>query len=396
MSSATNVDEKLSLCDFIVPVSYTRLLLIYDYVIHDLEKPLLKFLYNYCPSAFKRISDNKLIDSTDHPTIYTHAIDRNTSLSSLDIEHTDIFPYGRIPDKESPLFFLHQLTLKDGTILAIGIHHRLTDGHGFINLIYRFSVWMSGEQIPLLFEHNRSLIKKKTAPTILYQHREYYSEDSLLLPSIYCPHVETDVIVRHYKKQDLFNMLNITSKHVSFNDVLVAWLTKIISSVRHVPSKTIVKVGMPTNGRNILGLDENYFGNCVFYIYIPFLMTDLESSSVDELSERVHEERKKCMTKAYIESALAYIKCNTTKSHSSIYPIFNRFGEYDIAFSNWSRFPMYQIDFGHGPPKRVFLPPGKRRNGMINILPSIDGDNEVELYIRLNQIHVKELLKILK
>jgi hypothetical protein len=94
-------------------------------------------------------------------------------------------------------------------------------------------------------------------------------------------------------------------------------------------------------------------------------------------------------------SALAYIDYNVAKSDSMLCPIFNLFGACDLAFTNWSQFPMYKIDFGHGPPKRVFLPPGKRRNGMITILPTPNGDNQVELYVRLDKRFVGDLLKVL-
>ena len=217
MSTTATVSEDLSLCDLITPISYTRLLLVYNYIINDLEKSLLEFLHQYCPNAFKRIINNQLVDSIDQPTVYTRQIDNDISISSLNIEQVDIFPYGRIPDERSPLFFLHQMTLKDGTLLAIGIHHRLTDGHGFISLLHRFSLWMiGGEQIPPLFEHNRSLIRKKMAASITYEHYEYYSKESITR----IPEVETDVIIKRYKKQELFDMLNITNKNVSFNDVL--------------------------------------------------------------------------------------------------------------------------------------------------------------------------------
>jgi len=86
------------------------------------------------------IIDNKLVDSVYQPTLSTRKDDKGTSLSSFNVEQIDIFPYGRIPDKGLPLFFLHRLILKDGTLLAIVVHHRLTDGHGLINLLHRFFV----------------------------------------------------------------------------------------------------------------------------------------------------------------------------------------------------------------------------------------------------------------
>ncbi len=76
-------------------------------------------------------------------------------------------------------------------------------------------------------------------------------------------------------------------------------------------------------------------------------MPDLELFLINDLSERVHKEQRKYVTQAYIKSALAYIEYNTHKSHHIIYPILNLFGAYDLAFTNWSRFPMCKIHFGN-------------------------------------------------
>jgi len=54
---------------------------------------------------------------------------------------------------------------------------------------------------------------------------------------------------------------------------------------------------------------------------------------------------------------------------------------------------MYEIHFGYGPTKRVFLPAGKKLDGMITTLPTSNEDNEFELYIRLDKRFVDELLK---
>ena len=90
------------------------------------------------------------------------------------------------------------------------------------------------------------------------------------------------------------------------------------------------------------------------------------------------------MTKDYITSALAWVK----NAKSPVYPGFKAFLGKDLAFTNWSRFPAYQIDFGQGPPRRVALPPG-RWDGLILILPT--ETDQVELYIGLKQDQANEL-----
>jgi hypothetical protein len=84
-------------------------------------------------------------------------------------------------------------------------------------------------------------------------------------------------------------------------------------------------------------------------------MIDLMNKCINELAEEFNIQKKQRMTKDYMTSALAYIE----KASTSVHPGFQAFCGKDLAFTNWSRFPAYQIDFGQGPPRRVALPPGR-------------------------------------
>lgn len=64
--------EDLSLDDITAPKCYIRVVWMFDYVINDLEKPLLEFLRVYCPTAFhqiiydnEKVNYGQLIESTD-------------------------------------------------------------------------------------------------------------------------------------------------------------------------------------------------------------------------------------------------------------------------------------------------------------------------------------------
>ena len=91
------------------------------------------------------------------------------------------------------------------------------------------------------------------------------------------------------------------------------------------------------------------------------------------------------MTKDYMTSALAWVK----KVSTPVYPGFQAFLGKDLAFTNWSRFPAYETDFGQGPPRRVTLP-AARWDGLVLVLPT--ETDQVELYIGLKQDHANELL----
>jgi len=386
--------EDLSLNDVVMPKCYIRVLWIFDYKINDLEKPLIEFLNKYCPIAFGQIvyDENKpnygqLIESTaDLNRIFSRTEQNDVSIThyiNSNFQEFNVFPYSAIPTDTSPLFFLHQIIVLDGTLLAFGIHHHLSDGQGFFTLINQFSNWIQHKDDSKIqsFIFDRSLLKP--ASTIRYEHIEY----TTIPPSFSFSEIPVmDVIVKKYTKQQLFNKLKITNKNVSFNDVLVAWLTQTISQIRQISLDKIINVGMANDGRNELEIGSNYFGNCNFFICFQFQMNDLINKSINELAEQINMDKKRRMTKEYMTSALAWVQ----NASSTVYPGFSAFLGKDLAFTNWSRFPAYQVDFGQGPPRRVTLPSG-RWDGLILILPT--ATDEVELYIGLKQDHANELLK---
>jgi hypothetical protein len=388
------MSQDLSLNDVIMPKCYTRALWVYDYKIDDLENPLIEFLKRYCPTAFWQIvyddtksNSGQLVESTsDSNRIFSRNEQPDIPIShyiNCSFQELDVFPYSGIPTDTSPLFFLHQINVRDGTLLAIGIHHHFSDGHGFFTLIDRFSNWIRHRDDSKLkpFIYDRSLLKPATH--ICYEHVEY----TTLPPSFTFTEMPLmDVIVKKYNKQQLFNKLKISNTNVSFNDVLVAWLTQAISQIRQVPSNETINVGIASNGRNELGIGSDYFGNCNFFICLQFKMMDLLNKSINELAEQVNVEKKHRTTKDYMTSALAWVAHAST----TVYPGFNAFLGKDLAFTNRSRFPAYQIDFGQGPPRRIALPPA-RWDGLILILPTATDD--VELYIGLKQDHADELRK---
>jgi hypothetical protein len=384
--------EDLSLNDVVMPKCYTRVLWVFDYKIDDLEKSLIEFLNKYCPKAFGQIvyDENKpnygrLIESTSR-RIFSRAEHPDIPISyyiNCSFQELDVFPYSAIPTDTSPLVFLHQINVQNGTLLAFGMHHHFTDGNGFFTLIQRFANWIREKDDtkiePFIFD--RSLLKP--ANEIHYQHIEY----TTIPPSFSFTEMPVmDVIVKKYSKQELFDKLKITSKIVSFNDVLVAWLTQLISQIRRLGADETVNVGMANDGRNELGIGSNYFGNCNFFICFQLQMNDLMNKSINELAELINQEKKQRMTKDYMTSALAFVK----NASSTIYPGFQSFLGKDLAFTNWSRFPAYQIDFGQGPARRIMLP-SARWDGLILILPT--ETDQVELYIGLKQEHANEFLQ---
>ena len=401
MSSILDEEKnRLSLSDIIMPHVYIRSLLIYDYHIDDLEEPLNEYLHLYCPQAFTCIvyDDNSLMngrivdcDDKQDRKVFSRQSRINESIHKyLDDETSveELFPYGVIPTDISPLIFIHQIYFKDGTILSFGCHHYFSDGHGFSLLGQRFSMWLK-ENKSLLFDHDRSKLRHVAAlSSVKFDHVEM----SLAEPSYpsfnFFP---TKTVIKRYTKKYLFENLKIIhgNGNISMNDVLVGWLTQIISRIRQISPQTTVKVGMSMDGRTLLAnLDENYFGNCIFYLCFSFSMADLNNLTVNELAQRINTVKRKFMTREYIQSALAFID----KHHrtSIIYSGWQPCGSVDFTFTNWSRFPLYNCDFGHGGGKSFKIAPTPC-DGLIFILPTPNND-EIELHITLKHAHSQLLL----
>lgn len=393
MSSSSEVETRLSLCDIIMPHVYIRSLVIYDYHIVDLEESFNEHLHSYCPQAFKCIvydQNNSMggqIVNCEDKQVFSRESRTNESLLKYindDCSVEDIFPYGVIPTDTSPLIFLHQIHFEDGTLLSFGCHHLFSDGHGFSLLGQRFSLWLK-EKKSTLFDFDRSkLINLSVSSSIKYSH----SEMSLIEPIYSLSNVFS--IVKSYTKEYLFSKLEISDRNLSMNDVLVGWITQLISRIRHIPSERIVKIGMAMNGRMFLSPDinENYFGNCSFYVCLTFLMSDLTNLTVNELAHRINMEKRKFMKREYILSALSFI--NKHHRTSMIHLGWESSGGIDLSFSNWSRFPLFKCDFGQGQPK-AFKIPSIISDGLIFILPTLNND-EIQLHITLKHQHAQLLL----
>jgi hypothetical protein len=118
-------------------------------------------------------------------------------------------------------------------------------------------------------------------------------------------------------------------------------------------------------------------------------MIDSNNCSVNELAQLVNVNKKKSMSQDYMVSALAYVKSASEKVQLNVDPFCGK----NLTFSNGCQFPLYQVDFGQGIPKRVAFPLTPL-DGCILIIPT--STDEVELFICLREEHANHLRKRLE
>ncbi|CAF1648177.1 unnamed protein product [Rotaria magnacalcarata] len=150
-----------------MPYVYTRALLVYDYLIEDLEQPFNEYLHRFCQQAFKRIVNDECSRTGAYIADSENGLERQVFSRESRSEESvikylsdeplneNVFPHGLIPTDLSPLIFMHQISLKGGSLLAIGCHHYLSDGHGLSILGLRFSQWLKDKH-SLAFDHDQS------------------------------------------------------------------------------------------------------------------------------------------------------------------------------------------------------------------------------------------------
>ncbi|GBG71902.1 hypothetical protein CBR_g10838 [Chara braunii] len=127
----------------------------------------------------------------------------------------------------------------------------------------------------------------------------------------------------------------------------------------------LVRLGMAVDGRKRLRpcLPEGYFGNVNFYSCASAPAGQLVTESLGRTAQRIHLAVQE-MVNDYLRDTVDWIE--QQDDLTAIVPSFRHFLGPDLACTNWSHFPVYDCDFGWGPPVFVGLPP-VRFDGLVVI-----------------------------
>ena len=161
-------------------------------------------------------------------------------------------------------------------------------------------------------------------------------------------------------------------KKLSTNDLLSALLARCITRARHFPDNKNIRVVLGVNSRFRLDPPlENYFGNLQVHAANFFQAKDLLEQPLGTIASHIRSSVDR-IDDVFVRDAFAFLEENVhpVKNLNPDAPRVMRHSESSIAISNWSKFPMYSIDFGGGGPIYVGLP---HSTATKLFSPSLDG-----------------------
>ncbi|KYK20049.1 hypothetical protein AYK25_09160 [Thermoplasmatales archaeon SM1-50] len=334
----------------------------------------LKKLLNYYPLLSGRMKDKKTIYFTNDGVPFTVKDESDLTIKDVHkmenlINHftSEIKP-PKIMRGIDPPMSIKITKLKNGCVLGIQCSHMLMDGYSFYTMVYNLGKICKKEDFksPLL---NQSLIpspENRTKDQVLKTAYEYgwkkISKFSFLrlLPKLisgilkersnefYISPTSLQLLKEKISANNLFTC--------STNTALSAFITKMFMKLFEHDEKTKCKQVTVANIRNRLeGIPTNFVGNASTFITTPLF---LAGASVDEIAKIIHQtlepirqtpsqKIKEIMTMSMnlMHHKLLVFPFDFTKIHSKKPTV--------IHINNFSRLPIYDIDFGSGKPVSV-------------------------------------------
>jgi hypothetical protein len=133
----------------------------------------------------------------------------------------------------------------------------------------------------------------------------------------------------------------IGGQKLSENDVLFAWRSRLIAMLLKLSPSTPVGLLQPYSIRGLLDnlpLDKAYTSNSTGFSYTAITARELLSDSLGSIALRIQQDLRKQRTK---EQAEAYLKLVQRDGLTT----FGAWNQVVMAWSNWSRADLYNLDF---------------------------------------------------
>jgi shikimate O-hydroxycinnamoyltransferase len=273
----------------------------------------------------------------------------------------------RLALRGGPLFRARLTRYRDGSVLAVSVAHALTDMHGYCFLVEHWAAQARGEEgrAPC---HERTLVDDAAAAAAGRDGvGEHFVELSRLgqlrnvarLGAGYFDSVSTVVrvdggVLARLKAE----MVAAAPAHaqLSTNDALAAHLWRALGGQRSLDGAQLNRLTTIVNLRRTSGLPDGYFGNATLAIAAALPHRELLAASPAERALALRAAAAR-LDRARIAAVTAYLDDHRRAgSFGSLFPRMGVFAD-DLWINNWSRFPVYDLDFGGGRPFWFDLPP---------------------------------------
>ncbi|KAM6602397.1 hypothetical protein CsatA_022006 [Cannabis sativa] len=276
-----------------------------------------------------------------------------------------------------------------GVCLSVGGAHVVMDGNSAFNFVNAWSQITRAKPTittPPIFD--RTLLSPRNPPQILFDH----TNDGYRL--LHQPNQDNNHGLNYNNKnfkvivvkitKDQLNALKLkANNNLSTFSILAGLIWKCTCMARELPKDQETKLGFSSNGRSKLKppLPLGYFGNVVFRNTTMALAGDIQSKPFWYASNLIHQTLKVNLDNDYLRSVIDFLKLhpNTRRRFE--------FGSPNLDINSWSKFSIYDADFGWGPPFLAHC--GAISNeGRSWIFDNNNGD--ISVYISLHSDHVEK------
>ncbi|WCJ30073.1 HXXXD-type acyl-transferase family protein [Euphorbia peplus] len=296
-----------------------------------------------------------------------------------------------------PLFAMQLTRFRCGSIsIGVSLHHIVMDGVSAIHFINSWSDIARGMSIANPPFIDRTLLNVEVSlPTSTFHHIEYDPPPKM-------KHTNTQT---HDSKPTCTKVFKITLDQLtslkskvksgirySTYNILTAHIWYCVCKARELCKDQTVKLFIPTDGRLRLNppLPHGYFGNVQFTTTVLSTASEIESSPLEHIVQKIHQSLKK-MDDRYLRSALSYLKKLPDLTGVRRGPHTFKCPNLDIV--SWTRLPIYEADFGWGRP--IYMGRAKvSSEGMVCIVPSPNDDGTLSLIVGLHADHMDSFSKL--
>ncbi|EFJ23411.1 BAHD acyltransferase [Selaginella moellendorffii] len=277
-----------------------------------------------------------------------------------------------------------------GSSLVLGVHHNVGDGFSASSFLTAWSLVSRGEGEEFLapcFDHSlmdAKTLRKVDDPAKLFNHVEYQTQR----PNVPATFPELKACMFKFPTWAIEALRSFCEPGTTKFEALAAHVWKSVTKARNLESHEETKLGMAVDGRTRFTppLPEKYFGNVIFYACTSSSSQKLVENPVRYSASLVHEATH-LITDEYMRSALHWLE--QQPSPLGVFPSFCD-ARTDLALTSWSRFPLYDVDFGGGKPVFVGLPVAAF-TGLVIFLPWLD-DQTMVVLVGLYAEHMRNLL----
>ncbi|XXG43884.1 hypothetical protein AAC387_Pa01g3822 [Persea americana] len=289
-------------------------------------------------------------------------------------------------------------------VVGFTSHHIVADGHSTKNFLIAWTRACRGLDMNPLPLHDRTIFTPRDPPRVKFEHKSIeFKNKKVEHPYPYSNSDYTsDGLVIHMVHFTLEFLTKLRAKAsagrnrpYSMLECLVAHLWRAITHARGLNEFETTHVRISVDGRARLNppVPNEYFGNLVLWAFPRAKVKELLQEPLQYSAEIIHDAISN-VNDDYFRSFIDF--ANKEEEVKDLVPTADADKAVlcpHLEVDSWLRFPIYDLDFGGGRPY-FFMPSYIPVDGMLGLLPSINGDGSIDVFISLFEENLATFNKI--